>query len=116
MAAFQDLRALAASVAKGAGKAALSRAPAPLRDAVGRVQARYEGGRLDAQKALEELASLEEHAFEVAVKILIFPWATAGAIKELYGRMKELERSVETRDVAIEKLEARIRELERRAP
>jgi hypothetical protein len=116
MATFQEIRTLATSLAKGAGRAALARAPGPLRDAVESVQARYETKKLDAQRALEELAALEEQAFEIAVKIMLFPWATAGAIRELYGKVRELERTVESRDEAIKRLEARIRDLERRAP
>jgi hypothetical protein len=109
------LRSFAVSLARGAGRAAFERAPESLRGAIERVQARYEGGKLDAQRALEELAALEEQAFEVAVKLLLFPWATVGAIRDLYGKIRDLERTVESRDEAIKKLEARIRELERRS-
>jgi hypothetical protein len=37
---------------------------------------------------------------------MLFPWATAGAIRELYGRVRE-------QDETIRRLEDRIRQLER---
>lgn len=114
MAGLEDLRSLASSLARGAGRAAYARAPGPVREALDRAQTRFEERRTEARRTLEDLASIEQHALELASKIVIFPWATAGAIQELYVRVKELERTVESRDQAIARLEARVRDLERR--
>jgi chaperonin cofactor prefoldin len=109
---FEGVRSLAANVAQGAGRAALAAAPGKVQDTVARVRARYEAGRVDAQRALEELAALEEQAVMIATRIVLFPWATAGAIREIYGRVRELERSLDSREEKIKALEARIQELE----
>jgi DNA repair exonuclease SbcCD ATPase subunit len=107
---FKEARARAAGIA---GRA-LERAPANVRDTVERIRRRYDEGRIDAQKAMEELASIEERALRVALQLALFPWATAGAIRELYGRLKELEGGIERRDETIRRLEERIRQLEQR--
>ncbi len=109
---FEGVRSLAVNVAQGAGRAALAAAPERVQDTVARVRARYEAGRVDAQRALEELSALEEQAVQIATRIVLFPWATAGAIREIYGRVRELERSLDSRDATIRSLEARIRQLE----
>src|SRR5581483_4990058 len=75
-----------------------------------------EARRMDARKALDELSQLEERALRVGLQLILFPWATAGAIKELYGRVRELEGSLEKRDQTIRRLEDRIRELEQEKP
>jgi hypothetical protein len=113
---FREVRSVAASLAKQAGERAYARAPQNVQEAVERIRRRYETGRVDAQRALEELAELEERALRVALQLVLFPWATAGAIRELYSRMRELEGSIEKRDRTIRVLEDRIRELERGKP
>lgn len=113
MSLFREVRSVAASLAKQASERAYASAPPHLKESVERIRRRYENGRLDAQKALEELAALEERALRVGLQIILLPWATAGAIKELYGRQRELERSLDKRDAQIRALEDRIRELER---
>jgi hypothetical protein len=90
----------------------VARSPAQVQDAVRRVQDRYAAGRLDAQRAIEELGQIEEALARAAVGIVAFPFVTAGAIRELYGKLHDLERSVGERDATIRALEARIRELE----
>lgn len=103
---------LGRSLAKRAMESVVARAPGPVQDAVKRVQDRYHAGRVDAQRAIEELAQIEEALARAAVGIIAFPFVTAGAIRELYGKLHELERSVGDRDATIRALEARIRELE----
>jgi len=109
---FREVRSVAASIAQGASKRALDRAPPNVKEAVERIRQRYENGRIDAQRAVEELADLEERALRVAFQLLAFPWATAGAIRELYGRVRELEVTLRGKDRTIELLEERIRKLE----
>jgi hypothetical protein len=77
-----------------------------LRDTVEKVRRRFEDGKIDAKKALEELSQMEEKALRAALQLMLFPWATAGAIRELYGRVRE-------QDETIRRLEDRIRQLER---
>jgi hypothetical protein len=103
------------SVAKGASKIALNVAPSSVQDAVAKIQARYESGRVDARRALEELGSLEEQALKAAATVLIFPFATIGAIRELYERVTALEKGMAERDAKIAALEARLRELEKQS-
>ena len=76
-----------------------------LRDTVEKVRRRFEDGKIDAKKALEELSHLEEKALRTALQLMLFPWATAGAIRELYTRVRE-------QDETIRRLEDRIRQLE----
>ncbi|MBI3725972.1 hypothetical protein HY251_18750 [bacterium] len=111
---LERIRELAVTVAKTTSKAALSRAPLGVQETVERIRSRYEEGRIDAQKALEELAAFEEQAFRAALRLLAFPWATAGAIKDLYGRVRSLQETLEEREERIRELERRIRELESR--
>jgi hypothetical protein len=113
---FQEVRSAARSIAKLAGEQAYAKAPPNVQEAVERIKRRYETGRIDAQKALEELAEFEERALKVVAQFVLFPWATAGAIRELYGRMRELEGALDKRDRTIRLLEDRIRELERGSP
>lgn len=112
MSLFREVRSRATSLAQEAGKRALERAPSNVKDAVERIRRRYENGRIDAQRALDELSEIEERALRMAFQLLAFPWATAGAIRELYGRIRELEGSLEHRDKTIQLLEERIRRLE----
>jgi hypothetical protein len=111
---FREVRSVAASLAQGAGKRALDRAPENVKEAIEKIRRRYENGRVDARRAMEELADIEEKALRAAFQLLLFPWATAGAIRELYGRIRELEASVEGKDRTIRLLEERIRKLEDR--
>jgi hypothetical protein len=113
---FQEVRSAARSIARTAGERAYAKAPPNLQEAVEKIRRRYENGRIDARKALEDLSELEERALKVVAQFVLFPWATAGAIRELYGRMRELEGAVEKRDRTIRLLEDRIRELERGGP
>ena len=113
MSLFREARVRAAEIARRAGRRALERAPANVQETVERIRRRYEEGRVDAQRALEELAEVEERAVRVALQLLLFPWATAGAIRELYGRLRELEGGIERRDETIRRLEERVRQLER---
>lgn len=113
MSLFGEVRSVARSLAKQAGERAYAKAPPNVQEAVEKIRRSYENGRVDAQKTFEDLAALEERALKVALQLVLFPWATAGAIKELYKRMRELEGSVEKRDQTIKLLEDRIRELER---
>ncbi len=106
------IRDLAASVATKTGQAALSRAPEKVQEAVEKIRVRYEEGRIDAQKALEELAAFEEQAVRATLKLIAFPWVTAGAIRELYGKVRTLEEALTRRDEEIRELEKRIKELE----
>ncbi len=111
---FREVRSAAASLAQGAGKRALDRAPPNVKEAIEKIRRRYETGRIDAKRAVEELGELEEKALRMAFQLLLFPWATAGAIRELYGRVRELETTVEGKDRTIQLLEERIRKLEDR--
>src|SRR5262245_33644895 len=114
MSLFGEVRSVAKSLAQKAGERAYSHAPPNVQEAVERIRRSYENGRVDAKKALDELEQIEERALRVVAQLVLFPWATAGAIRELYGRMRELEGAVEKRDQTIRLLEDRIRELERR--
>ena len=116
MSLFGEVRSAAAKVAKQATEQAYARAPGNVKEAVERMKQRYEARRMDARKALDELSQLEERALRVGLQLILFPWATAGAIKELYGRVRELEGSLEKRDQTIRRLEDRIRELEQEKP
>ena len=116
MSLFQEVRSVARSLASKAGERVYAQAPPDVQETVERIRRSYENGRIDAQKALDELAQLEERAVKVVLQLVLFPWATAGAIRELYGRMRELEGAVEKRDSTIKLLEDRIRELERTNP
>jgi hypothetical protein len=112
---FGEVRSVAASIAQTAGKRALDRAPANVKEAIEKIRRRYETGRIDARHAMEELAELEEKALRMAFQLVLFPWATAGAIRELYGRVRELETTIEGKDRTIQLLEDRIRKLEDRS-
>jgi hypothetical protein len=118
---FREVRSVATSFAHEASKRALDRAPSNVKhavsnvkEAVEKIRTRYEAGRVDAQKALEELSELEERALKMTFQLLMFPWATTGAIREIFGRVRELEGSLKDRDETIRRLEERIRALESR--
>ncbi len=116
MSLFGEVRSVAAKVAKQATEQAYARAPETVKVRVERARRRFEERRADARRALDDWARIEERALRVGLQIVLFPWATAGAIKELYGRVRELEGSLEKRDQTIRRLEDRIRELEREKP
>jgi hypothetical protein len=100
------------SFLRDVSKAAWSAAPDTVKARVERAQRKLEARRAEAEKAFEDFARLEQRALEVGVKLLLFPWATAGAIRELYGRVRDLEGTIEKRDEKIRLLEDRIRQLE----
>lgn len=108
------MASIVGSLAKRAVEGIVARAPAPVQGAVAQVRRRYETGVLDAQRALEELAELEEVAARAAATILAFPFATVGAIRELYGRVSDLERELDRRDATIRALEERLKALEKK--
>ena len=88
---FREVRSAAQSLAKQARERAYASAPSNVKETVERLRRRYENGRVDAQRALEELAELEERALRMAFQLLLFPVATAGAIRELYSKVRDLE-------------------------
>ena len=110
-------RSLARSVRRALEERSPDRVRAALRSVTERVEAlqtRVEDRRREVLRVLDELVALEKEAFEQAIRVLALPWATAGAIRELYGRIRALERTAEERERTLRALEARLAELERR--